>query len=390
MGLLAGSGGPVRAAESGASTVIDRTFIDAAFVDRPGGETPDLLTLALDESTFGLVHIALLRRETTWTIQAQVAADLSASFDGGTPWLIQLSAGSFEIIAGTNDQQTVVTHVRVAAGGLAVDPSIVVGLVTSDAGAADVNGDGAPDLVLAGYLGAGTTDCPPVALAAVSGQDATLAFLEPIELPGVKNNLRLAGAALGEWDNVPGIDLLANMYETCVSALDNVEPHHLTVIRLSDGAVVADHLTPVPEMLTASPWSSKPLVLDVDGDDRNEAVIATDAGLQIVDPSDGFRSVPIPGPRAVPLAARTSPDTPGRSVSWLESTGDAAGRFGSARVTRVGGRIHVDEPTIQPFPEGSASDSRDAALSLENAAFSQQPLFGPLGDIDADGFSPYR
>jgi hypothetical protein len=385
-GLIAGPGGPARAAGTDASTVIDRTFIDAAFVDRPGNETPDLLTIALDESTFGLVHIALLRRETAWTIQAQVAADLSASFDGGTPWLVQLGPGSFEIIAGTNDQGTVVTHVQVAAGALAVDPPTVLALSTTDAGAADVTGDGAPDLVLAGYLGAGTTDCPPAALAAISGQDSTLAFLHPLQLPGVTNKVRLAGAALGEWDDVPGIDLLANVFETCVSVLDNVEPHHLTVIRLNDGAVVADHLTPVPEMLTASPWPSKPLVLDVDGDGRNEALIATEAGLQIVDPSDGFRSVPIPGLRAVPIAARSTPGAPGMSVSWLDSTGDASHEsFGTARVVRVDGRIQVAQRSVQPFPEGSASDARDAALSLENAAYSQQPLYAPLGDIDADG-----
>jgi len=384
-GLIAGPGGPARAAGTDASTVIDRTFIDAAFVDRPDSETPDLLTLALDESTFGLVHIALLRRETAWTIQAQVAADLSASFDGGSPWLVQLAPGSFEIIAGTSDQQTVVTRVRVAAGALAVDPPTVLGLSTSDAGAADVTGDGVPDLVLAGYVGAGTTDCPPAALAAVSGRDSTLAFLQPIRLPGVKNNVRLAGAALGEWDDVPGTDLLANVFEACVSVLDNVEPHHLTVIRLSDGTVVADHLTPVSEMLGASPWPSKPLVLDVDGDDRNEAVIATDAGLQIVDPRDGFRSVPIPGRRAVPLAARSTPGVPGMSVSWLESTGDASPPFGTARVVRVDGRIQVAQRSVQPFPDGSASDARDAALSLENAAFGQQPLYAPIGDIDADG-----
>ena len=243
LGLIAGPGGPVRAADATVSSVLDRAFIDAAFVDRPGG-TPDLLTLALDESTFGLVHVDLLRRESTWAIQAEAAADLSASFDGGTPWLVQLGAGSFEIIAATNDGSTLVTHIRVAAGALTVDPPTVLGLSTSDAGAADVNGDGAPDLVLAGYIGAGTTDCPPAALAVVSGLDSTLAFLQPIELPGVKNNVRLAGAALGEWDAVPGIDLLANVFETCLSASDDVEPHHLAVIRLSDGAVVADHATP--------------------------------------------------------------------------------------------------------------------------------------------------
>ena len=82
-----------------------------------------------------------------------------------------------------------------------------------------------------------------MALAVVSGQDSTLAFLQPIELPGVKNNVRLAGAALGEWDDVPGIDLLANVYETCPSLPDYGEPHHLVVIRLSDGVVLADRAT---------------------------------------------------------------------------------------------------------------------------------------------------
>ena len=78
------------------------------------------------------------------------------------------------------------------------------------------------------------------------------------------------------------------------------------------------------EMAAASPWGSKPLVLDVDDDGRNEAVIATETGLRIIDPSDDWRSVPIPGPRAVPLAARSTAGEPGTSVTWLESTDDPA------------------------------------------------------------------
>ena len=150
------------------------------------------------------------------------------------------------------------------------------------------------------------------------------------------NNVRLAGAALGEWDDVPGLDLLANAFETCSTASDAVEPHDLVIIRLSDGAVVADHATSQREMATAGPWGSKPLVLDVDDDGRNEAVIPTEAGLRIVDPSDDWRSVPIPGPRAVPLAARPATGQSGTVVTWLESLDDpVAGPFGSARVSRV-------------------------------------------------------
>ena len=384
-GLIAGVDGPARAADATIPPVLDRPFVDVAFVDRPGG-TPDLLALALDESTFGLVHVDLLRRESTWAIEAEAAADLSASFDGGTPWLVQLGPGSFEMITATSDGSTLVTHIRVAAGALTVDPPTVFGLSTSDAGAADVNGDGAPDLILAGYVGASTTDCPPLAIAVVSSQDSTLAFLKAIELPGVKNKVRLAGAALGEWDGRPGIDLLANAFETCPSLPDYGEPHHLVVIGLSDGAVLVDRATSNVETAAANPWPSKPLVLDVDGDGRNEAVVATETGLRIIDPSDGWRSVPIPGPRAVPLAARPMAGQSGTVVTWLESLDDpVAGPFGSARVSRVDGRIRIDPPVFEPLPGIPASDVHDAALRLENAATGQQPLYAPLGDVDADG-----
>ena len=383
--LIAGPAGTVRAGDAGVSTVLDRALVDAAFVDRPG-DTPDLLTLALDQSTSGLVHVDLLRRGSAWELEAEAAADLSASFDGGTPWLVELGPGSFEMIAGTNDQSTIVTHIRVAAGALTIDPPTTYGLSTSDAGAADVTGDGAPDLILAGYVGAGSTDCPELDLAVVSGRDSTLEFLQSIKLAHSTNNLRLAGAALGEWDGVPGIDLLANAYETCPNLPDAGEVHHLVVLRLSDGAVVMDRPTSERAAMTANPWPTKPLVLDVDGDGRNEAVIATEAGLRIIDPSDDWRSVPIPGPRAVPLAARSVAGQPGASVTWLESLDDpVAGPVGSSRVTRVGGRIQVEPPTFEPLAGLPQPDVRDAALRLENAANSQQPLYAPLGDIDADG-----
>ncbi len=385
-GLIAGPGGPVRAADATVSTVLDRAFVDVAFVDRPGG-TPDLLALALDESTFGLVHVDLLRRESTWAIEAEAAADLSASFDGGTPWLVQLGAGSFEMIAATNDQSTVVTHIRVAAGsadGRAAHRARDYRRATPEP--ATSTGDGVPDLILAGYTGASTTDCPPLALAVISGEDSTLAFLKSIKVPGLTNHLRLAGATLGEWDGRPGLDLLANAYETCPSLPDYGEPHHLIVIRLRDGAVVVDRASSRDETATANPWGSKPLVLDVDDDGRNEAVIATEVGLRIIDPTDDWRSVPIPGPRAVPLTASSTAGKPGTSVTWLESTDDSSiDSFGSARVTRVDGRIHVGEPLLQPLADVPGPDIHDAALRLENAATGQQPLYAPLADVDADG-----
>ena len=232
-------------------------------------------------------------------------------------------------------RSTLVTHIRVAAGALTVDPPIVVGLSTSDAGAADVNGDGAPDLVLAGYIGAGTTDCPPSALAVVSGQDSTL-VVPPADRAARREEQRSAGRGRPR-----RVGRRSRHRPAGQRVRDLFEPRPTTWSRItwssSGSAMGPSSWTARPlsaEMATAGPWPSKPLVLDVDGDGRNEAVIATDAGLRIVDPTDDWRSVPIPGPRAVPLAARSTAGQPGTSVTWLESLDDpVAGPFGSARVT---------------------------------------------------------
>ena len=67
-------------------------------------------------------------------------------------------------------------------------------------------------------------------------------------------------------------------------------------------------------------------------------------------------------------------------MTWLESLDDpVAGPFGSARVSRVDGRIQVDPPVFEPLPGIPASDVHDAALRLENAATGQQPLVCPAG-----------
>ena len=73
-------------------------------------------------------------------------------------------------------------------------------------------------------------------------------------------------------------------------------------------------------------------------------------------------------------------------MTWLESLDDpVAGPFGSARVSRVDGRIQVDPPIFQPLPGIAASDTHDAALRLESAATGQQPLYAPVADLDLDG-----
>lgn len=387
--LLGGVAGSVRAADDPQS-VLDRPIIDVAFVDRGPGLTPDLLTLALDETTLGRPQLALLRRDPTWVVDTEVPVTLPGVYDGGNPWLVQLGATSFAMIASAADGSTLVARIRVdtsGSGAVIVDPATQLGLAASDAGVADATGDGVADLILSGPVGSATTDCPPIGVAVVSGKDSATAFLQSLKLPRLTNNLRLAGAALGEWDGRPGIDLLANTYETCPSLPDYGEPHHLVVIRLRDGAVVVDRATSPSEMATTGPWPSQPVVLDLDADGRNEALIATNSGLRIVDPADGWRSVPIAGPRAAVLAVRPSPDgRPGTSVTWVKSTDDGiADQVGVARITKVGGVIGVDGRILGPLPGVPTTETHDIAVRIENVAMSQQPTSALLADIDGDG-----
>ncbi len=225
-------------------------------------------------------------------------------------------------------------------------------------------------------------------MAVLSGQGWTVAFQEPIELPGVTNALRLAGATLGEWDGRPGMDLLANMFETCLADPPEFgEPHHLVVVRVSDGAVVVDRPTPPDEMAAAAPWPSQPLALDLDGDGRDEAIVATDAGLRVLDPADGWRSTPLTEEPAVAIAALPpAGGIPGASVAWASTAEEAsAARIGVARLSKTGGTIAVDPGAWHAVRDATQDDIQVAIARMQSAAFDQASTSGWVADVDGDG-----
>ena len=296
------------------------------------------------------------------------------------------------MVATVGTGTTLVWRIHVAdagVAGLTVDPPTQLELSATDAGVADATGDGVPDLIIAGGEDVTTSDCPPIGIAVLSGRDSTLVFQRAIKPPGVTNNLRLAGAVLGEWDGRPGPDLLANAFETCPSLPDYGEPHHLLVIRLSDGAVVVDRATTQDEMAAANPWPSQPLAVDIDGDGRNEAVVATDAGLRLLDPADGWRSTPLTGERAVVLAPRPSTGgLPGTSLTWA-ATAEEAGtaRIGVTRLTKVGGAITLEQGPLQAVRDVPDGGDILAAVTrvADGAAYGQLASSAMLADVDGDG-----
>ena len=388
--LTGGASVPMRAADGDTSPILDRPIVDVAFVDRGAGASPDLLTVALDDTTFGQARLTLLRRESTWVVEAEESAGLTDGFDGSYPWLIQVEPDLFAMIVTTGAGSTLAFRIELGpadSGIVAIGPPIEMAIFATDAGVADATGDGTPDLILAGPVNPAETECPSAGVAVVSGRDWTPTFQQSVKVPRSERIMRLAGAALGEWDGRPGIDLLANAYESCPSLPDYGEQHHLLVIRLNDGAVVVDRATSPEETAAANPWPSQPLVLDVDADGHNEALIATDAGLRIVDPSDGWRTSPVGGSRAVVLAATAmATGATATSVTWARATDDRTDPvLGVARVTRVDGSMEVDPVTVRTSPDLPAGDFAEAVARVEAAAMGQQPLPSVLADVDGGG-----
>ena len=383
--LVAHGGGTIRAADGDGASVLERPIVDAAFIERGAGRTPDLLTVAVSDE----MQLRLLRRGATWAVQSETQLTLPGPSDRAWAWLVELGPTDVAMVAPTGDGTTVVWRIHVdesGTGALTVGPPMQLGLQVTDAGVADATGDGVPDLVVAGGLDV-TSDCPSLAIAVLSGQGLTLAFQQSIKLPGVTNNLRLGGATLGEWDGRPGIDLLANTFETCPSLPDYGEPHHLVVVRLSDGVVVVDRPTTQEEAAAANPWPNPPLALDLDGDGRNEAIVATDAGLSVLDPADGWRSTPLTEEPAVVMAALPpAGGMPGASVTWAATADEAStARIGVARLSKDGRTIAIEPSAWHVVHDATDSDIRGAVARMQGAAYDQEPTSAWVADIDGDG-----
>jgi len=378
------------AAAADASAVLDRTLEDVAFVERGPGRSPDLLTLDVDESSFGVVHVSLLRRTTTWASVAEVSVTLELSFDGNSPWLMPLGADRIAIISTTSTGLTLVNPIAVDTASepaLRVLPSAAVELVATEAGVADTTGDGTAELILVGYSPGLTDPCPPPLIAVLSVGDESSSIVGPkfIEPHDPEALVRVAGGALGEFDGRPGVDLLTHAYEGCPDDSDVVERHHLLAIRLADLSTIVDIPTADGEALIAAPWSSPLSLIDVDDDGRDEAIMTTDMGLKIVDPVDRWRSTTFGDPGAV-LLAPMRPASGGASAVWLQRANDpASSGITTARLTRVDGSLRVDEAAARPLPGVSTDDLEAARALIQSTALNQYPAPVLIADLDLDG-----
>jgi hypothetical protein len=375
----------VRAIEPPGLGPLDRPLVDVALVDRGEGTDPPLL-LTLD--TVGLpqgsVRIALLDRAIDWF---PVVEETVALYDPGdqaeTPWFVDVGSGRFVILSTSHGRgQTSLLRISVHLEG---EPTLELGRITplalavDDAGAIDVDGDGNLELLVASATttrGGGTC------------QSSEIRVLDAISLGQREQHLipdvRLAGGVLGEWDGLPGGDLLAYTYGNCPAGPDSAQRLGLLALRLSDGVptVVISPGDPSGSL----PLPGVPLAADFDGDGRDEAVIRDGDALAIVEPARGWARTELDRDEVMPIAAIAADPVAGHQgvIAWL---------------TYAGTNHRVMHGTVARSPDGSlavAAEQLDVAVTppierarvLEtygNAAVDQSKPQAWVGDIDADG-----
>ncbi len=345
--LLAGPPRPAHADEgmpSDGGNRLDRFIVDVARLPPVGSESaPRLLVVDVAAQTAqtqppspqpDVVHLAVLSRDRSWEAVSGLDVDLASLRLGahGAPWLIGVGNDRFALLVSsiaTDRSGIVVVRTGLVAGASVVEEvaRTTVDLAIDDAAAADVDGDGPQELVVAsartrggGVLCQGST---------IETLDpATLASRSAIEVPG----RRLAGGVLGAFDDVGGADLLAYAHWDCPIGPTTPPDVGLVAVRLRDGAMIAD--LPVGPA-DADTILGAPLRFDVEGDGRDEAIArGPGGGLTVLVPASGWRREPLPGFDSLPLLAV---DGAGNNalprVAWLDPGLDPAG--GSIQLARL-------------------------------------------------------
>jgi len=379
VGLSLGGPGWTRGIEGTAPpNRLEQPMADLAILAADPGHLPRLLVLDTLGSRPSVATLSVLERDRTWEAVAEASVELGSA-GSDERWLVGLAPDRFALIATSAlDGRSVVVGLRVVAGrdGPAIEEFArhIVDGSAIDAGAADVDGDGAPELVI-GTHGEGRDGCTGSELIVLDG--ATLGSSRSWSVPGVQ----LGAGVLGEFDAAPGLELLAYALEPCVAVSRSTLA--LVVIRLLDGEIV--HRT-APVAREEGSWVGPPLLLDLDGVAPDEVLAVTAGGLAIVDPSRAWTATPIASELAVPLVAGPDPKAGGRAVriAWMEPL--ERWRVGTEGLRRdAGGEIVEDEAS---FVEGPATeDDRSVMLvrAVIDSATRQAPAGGWFGGAGAPG-----
>ncbi len=370
--------------------LLDRPIVDVALVTRADGQPqPDLLTLGTLGQVPGSFAVSLLRREDRWSPIAEETIDAGSATGGSKPWLVELGDRRYAVLSVDPDTgRTFVAAVSAAGdpdvGHPLVQATTTIDLIVTDAGAADTDGDGTAELVVAGVVGQPdpAPRCVQTVLEVIDGSSLSPRTAYPVP------DRRLAGAAIGEWDGKPGADLLAYVakVDPCAVGQDAApeDSSGLRAFRLRDGSTIADlSLRPSADPL------GLPLAFDLDGDGRDEALVRDGPSLVVLDPSRRWSTTRVAADGAAPLLAAPAagPDATGGRIAWFgpEDTRSGVVVSMSGVLRAPSGKVVVLEPSSFDLPGLPSSRGELGRKVVTDAAALQQVPHVWRGDLDGDG-----
>jgi hypothetical protein len=367
--------------------LLDRPMADLAILPATepgasGATTPFLLVLEAGSPTPSTARLDLLRRDNSWLPMA--SADIDLAGEGlDDRWLIGLGDRRFVLVATT--PQTTVGTGRALVVAFDVDPGPGAPAITEvgrqsfdraieEAGAADVDGFGAAELVLGMRWLAGVNgSCGTTSLVVLDGSVASIRRM--VDLPG-----RLAAGVVGRFDGLPGDDLLVYSSFDCPPGGETAT--RLLTIRLADGTD-----TPIDRSIPGDPGVyPQPLRVDLDGRAPDEVIAVNLDGLLALDPGNGWRKMLLGPIGSIPLLAAPTDQKglPGTRVAMLNSAG--AGSLVTARLGRgPDGKMTWDGRSDVPADAVDQARWMVLTIAMQEAAMHQSPSGAWLGDAVAAG-----
>ena len=354
--VVAGSPAPTRA-QTAPSSPLEVTRADLAWL-RPGpGATPRILVvdLPVPGPLAWRVPVSVLERDPAGGWAVTVASELrvpDASLRTERPWLVGLDPDAFALVVPSGDAQrtTTIGFEVVGDGDRAVIRerwrTTIEGLV-DDGGAADVDGDGRPELVVASARTLREGDlCQGSSVWVIDALAGTTRAFEVADV-------RLAAGVVGSFDPTPGDDLAVYAYPNCPAGPDILWELRLVVLRLVDGTTVLDRSA---ADFDGASRVAPPIRFDADADGRHELLALGRGGLTIVDPRrDDQAGTRVATSAAIPLGTTRESQAAAR-VAWLEPGTAGRSSIRTAPIRRdAGGVLRAGSATILWDP-GQPSD----------------------------------
>ncbi len=255
--------------------------------------------------------------------------------DPGEPWLIGLGGDRFVLIASSDAaERTALVPIDArevdGAASIVLGPAVQVDAPIDDAGVADVDGDGALDLVVGERA-----DAPPGR--DVSGVDGLGLRRRGSRAPVPRSRSRTSVSPAGcsarsmtcpgrTWRSTrtPTVPPDRTSGPTCDCSRSTSWTGSLRSDRLAASAGIPPSMAP-------------PVRFDADGDGRDELLGLVPRGLAVIDPLDGWADIRVASSAAMPLGTTAVTDPaaePRTRVAWLEPAIEGRGSIGTELVRR--------------------------------------------------------